>query len=385
MSERWWLHVSAFSAVILTVALAACRGQGLASQPLAIAARPGATLAQSVIEISGFSSAELARLEADGVPATLVRVDVAGTDLGPVAGRISVTSRALEFRPAQAFDANRDYVVQVQTSLAPLNRSAPAVTATVSFPGAMAAPTTTVLGIAPSAGIWPENMLRFYVYFSGAMSRGHGTKYVHLLDDKGVEVPDAILAAFSDLWNTDGTRLTVFFDPGRVKRGIGPNIAMGRAIVAGQQYAIAVDAAWPDTSGQPLRAPFRQQFVAGPPQYEALSLRDWHVSAPTRDTREAVTVRFPVLMDHALLERAIGIRDHSGSDVPGQISIPAGERSWQFVPASPWRDGGYQLVVLTLLEDPAGNKVGRAFEVLSSDPAASAADIGWASLPFAPK
>jgi hypothetical protein len=33
------------------------------------------------------------------------------------------------------------------------------------------------------------------------------------------------------------------------------------------------------------------------------------------------------------------------------------------VPEEPWRAGPYTLVVLSILEDPAGNRVGRAFEI----------------------
>lgn len=40
-----------------------------------------------------------------------------------------------------------------------------------------------------------------------------------------------------------------------------------------------------------------------------------------------------------------------------------GEREWRFVPREPWRAGDYHLVVLSILEDVAGNRVGRAFEV----------------------
>jgi hypothetical protein len=43
--------------------------------------------------------------------------------------------------------------------------------------------------------------------------------------------------------------------------------------------------------------------------------------------------------------------------------VGRGEREWRFRPAAPWRAGPHQLLVDTLLEDLAGNSIGRPFEV----------------------
>jgi hypothetical protein len=235
----------------------------------------------------------------------------------------------------------------------------------IDAPRSSAAP-TAVTAIFPSATDWPENTLRFYIHFSGPMSRA-GTKYVHLIDAAGAEVPDAILAAYADLWNPETTRLTVFFDPGRVKRGVGPNVALGRAIVAGRRYAIQIDGAWPDAEGRPLAAGFRREFSAGPAAYQAVTPSDWRLVPPAANTDHPLTVVFPAPLDRALLQRAIAVRTPDDRDVPGNVAIAPGETQWTFTPSAPWRPGRYDLVVLTLLEDVAGNKVGRAFEVLPTD------------------
>ena len=65
-------------------------------------------------------------------------------------------------------------------------------------------------------------MLRFYIHFSAPMSATTSFDYVHLIDETGEEVTEAFLALDTDLWNSDYTRCTIFFDPGRVKRGVGP-------------------------------------------------------------------------------------------------------------------------------------------------------------------
>ena len=47
----------------------------------------------------------------------------------------------------------------------------------------------------------------------------------------------------------------------------------------------------------------------------------------------------------------------------GEGTVQDAETRWTFVPQQPWTPGAYSLDVLTALEDPAGNRIGRAFEV----------------------
>src|SRR5262249_38301353 len=152
-------------------------------------------------------------------------------------------------------------------------------------------------------------------------------------------VPDAILAAYSDLWNEDATRLTVFFDPGRVKRGVGPNVALGRAIVSGRRYTIAIDREWPDADGRMLEAPFRRDFIAGPPAYRALSTSDWRIIAPRAGSRDALVITFPAALDRALLDRAIGLRTTAGQALAGRANVMPAEVGWTFTPDAPWVAG----------------------------------------------
>ena len=55
--------------------------------------------------------------------------------------------------------------------------------------------------------------------------------------------------------------------------------------------------------------------------------------------------------------------DRRGERVPGDTEIGDGETSWRFLPQEAWQPGRYQLVADTLLEDLAGNSIGRKFEL----------------------
>jgi hypothetical protein len=64
-----------------------------------------------------------------------------------------------------------------------------------------------------------------------------------------------------------------------------------------------------------------------------------------------------------LLSHAIQVMGPDGKVVAGTQAIDRGETRWTFTPAVKWAAGEYQLQVDTALEDLAGNRIGRAFDV----------------------
>jgi hypothetical protein len=89
----------------------------------------------------------------------------------------------------------------------------------------------------------------------------------------------------------------------------------------------------------------------------------WQIATPPVATREPLRVDLDEPLDHALLSRLVWVEDDSGAVLDGTIEVSSGERSWAFTPDRPWRGGSYALGVDRRLEDLAGNRVGRAFEV----------------------
>jgi hypothetical protein len=357
------------SAALVFLVLSAAFGVSCSrtEAPFEISLVPASASSPALVRVTGLSPAEASALR--GMPIaemaweSLLRVRVAGNDELAVAGTYSVTSDAIEFRPRFPFDAGRSYSVQFDASRLPSPRQVAVVQRTIDVPAGPASARTQVTSIAPTGGIWPENLLRFYIQFSAPMSRATALGFVHLVDEAGAEVTEAFLPLDVDLWNGDRTRFTVFFDPGRVKTGIRPNVEFGRALHAGRKYAIVVDAAWPDAHGRPLTSEFRYPFTAAAAEERAVTPANWTVAAPVAGSRDPLVVTFPWGLDRGLLQRAVGVNTATGATVDGAIAIDERERVWRFTPATPWRPGDYQLVVLAILEDPAGNRVGRAFEI----------------------
>ena len=215
----------------------------------------------------------------------------------------------------------------------------------------------------PSSDEVPENQLRMYIHFSGPMGRRGGLEHVSLLDDRGKPVVDPFLPVDGELWNADRTRYTVFFDPGRQKRGIPVIEEMGRSLTEGKSYTVVVDKEWRDGNGLPLKDSYRRTFKVGPPDERPLVHTAWKVHAPPVGTRAPLLVEFPEALDHGLLLRAMGVEAADGTATNGEITIANAERTWSFVPREMWRPGTYRIVALGMLEDLSGNRIGRAFEV----------------------
>ena len=88
------------------------------------------------------------------------------------------------------------------------------------------------------------------------MSRGEAWKHIHLLDDSGKPVPLAFLELDQEFGTPANQRLTVLFDPGRIKRGLVPTNEIGSPIVEGKHYKLVIDRDWHDARRVAARREF---------------------------------------------------------------------------------------------------------------------------------
>ena len=158
------------------------------------------------------------------------------------------------------------------------------------------------------------------------------------------------------------TRFTLFIDPGRIKRGVRPLEEVGPALQDGKRYTLVIDRKWKDATGNAFKQTFRKTFKVGPPDREPPDPAQWEIQSPKSETRGPLTILFPESMDHALAQRAIGVAAIRRT-VSGMITIEDEERRWTFEPADSWRRGSYKLLIQTIIEDLAGNNIGKPFEV----------------------
>lgn len=339
-----------------------------------------ATSPTATVDVVGLTAAELRAVEGERTPeewSAILHVSVA-RDQPQMMGSWSVVDRRLRFTPLFPLDPGRQY--QVAFSRA----AASPLVATVSLPAPDTTRVTTVSQVYPTADVVPENQLRLYVHFSAPMGLKGGLPYIHLLDDQGREVKDPFLPLDTEFWNDDRTRYTVFFDPGRQKRGIAPIAAMGRSLTEGKTYTLVVDAEWLDGNGLELKEPFRRSFKVGPPDLRPLDPKSWKIQSPAAGSREPLVVEFPEALDHGLLLRALGVAA-GGTSVRGDVLVDAREKRWSFTPSEAWKPLGYDIVAFAMLEDLAGNRIGRPFEVDQFDRTDRSAEPEKTLIPFVVK
>ncbi|HEY2414205.1 MAG TPA: Ig-like domain-containing protein [Pirellulaceae bacterium] len=233
----------------------------------------------------------------------------------------------------------------------------------ISIPAPPPSPPTKVTAIYPTASKLPENQLRFYIHFSAPMSSGDAYEHVKLIRDDGKVITRAFLEIGEELWDGSGTRLTLLFDPGRVKTGLKPREEFGPVLEAGKSYRLVIDKEFRDANNQPLAEGFEKRFTAGPMIEAAVDPEQWKIESPVAGTRHPLIVTFPRPLDRALLMRMITIGDSDGKSVSGEIVVSDEERKWTFTPDQPWTAGKHELIIDTALEDSAGNNLAGSFEV----------------------
>jgi hypothetical protein len=345
----------AFSFLLIIGALAgvmlpACR-RSTESSPLIRLAHAGTNPSATTIEITGLSSDELSALRArTPTPAewqAIVRVTV-------VATRPTATPPPPAMPGCCRFTRSADRGIVFTPMFGLKDPGQPCGTLNhrrrpaevVSLPKPNIAPTTVVSHVYPSADTVPENQLRLYVHFSAPMGRRGGLDYIRLLDAAGQEVKGAFLPLDAEFWNGDRTRFTVFFDPGRVKRGVKPNEDLGRSLTAGQRYTLVVSRAWPDAQGVPLKEEFRRTFSAAPADTRRWIPRPsaWRLPA----AHASFDGRVSEALDHGLWSGRWCVG--RGAAVNGESAVDP--RNALDLPREPWPEGNADCCD----DDPRGSR-----------------------------
>lgn len=348
---------------------------------------------KATFDVTGLDAATLAQLAKDkrenpawhALFAVRVAADKPDAKAPPLLGSYRVENSMLRFEPRFPLMRGIHYRAVFDPSQLPGRKAGKAIAADFFELKFAAKPTTVVEHVYPTRNKLPENQLKFYLHFSAPMGRGGAYRHIQLLDAAGKEIEAPFLELDEELWSPDGKRFTLFFDPGRIKRGLKPREEVGPALEEGKRYTLVIDRQWTDAEGNPLKETFRKAFSVGPPIDEAIEPNKWRFVRPQADedaNRWPLKVIFPKPLDHALLQRMLWVVDAAGKKVEGNILISGEQTCWEFHHSGVWREGGYHLVVNTALEDLAGNNVGRPFEVDVFRPVQRELKTATIKLPF---
>ncbi len=338
----------------------------------------------TAVEVAGIDAKELAELQARKLKTDewttvfavyVERDNKVATDQIPVLGDYKIAEGLIHFEPR--YPLMRGVRYQAIYHRADLN----SVVAHL-FIAKPQLPPTVVEQVFPTRDALPENQLKFYLHFSAPMSRGEAYEHIQLLGDDGKPVAKPFLVLDQELWDADGKRFTLFFDPGRIKRGLKPREELGPALMEGKRYTLVIDRGWDDANGEPLKETFRKSFRVLAPDDVPPDAKAWKLDAPAANGAKPLTVTFPKSMDSALAARLVWVTDGDGHKVAGTVALSQEETRWQFTPAQTWKAGKYDLVADTRLEDLAGNSLGRPFEVAASKKVQPETQAETVKLPF---
>ncbi len=237
-----------------------------------------------------------------------------------------------------------------------------------------------LLAIYPTQDTVPENLLKIYLHFSKPMREGQSLRHIALLKNNRDTVRNVFLDLQPELWNADRTTLTVWLDPGRIKRDLQPNKLLGPPLQEGGDYTLIVSDQWKDIQGSALVKAFHRNFAVTSRDSLSPDPQTWTIH--NRQPDHSLEVDFKSPLDYGLLSTTLHVVDEKETEVLGAWQIGDEEKKASFLPDSPWVEGSYLLQIETRLEDLAGNNLNRAFDVDVRNKTKEASKGKMVSLPF---
>ncbi|NIJ54775.1 hypothetical protein [Dyadobacter arcticus] len=269
-----------------------------------------------------------------------------------ILGEASIENNVIMFTPLIPFTRGMHYEI--------FSGKESIVTFTVPKPEASEAP--KILAIYPTQDTLPENLLKIYLQFSQPMQEGKSAEYVVLLKIDADTVKGAFLDLQPELWNEDRTQLTLWVDPGRIKRDLQPNKRLGAPMQKSQGYRIMISQKWKDGQGASLDQTYSKSFITVGRDSLSPMPKSWKITVPKSLTPAALLVDFEEPLDHGLLDEVLQVTNEKGKSTPGKWQFRNEEKTGLFVPTESWKSGTYDLIVDTRLEDLASNNVNRPFD-----------------------
>jgi len=280
------------------------------------------------------------------------------TEQSKVLGISKILNENFVFKSKYGFSNGASYTVFVKRD------SNVALRFIVKVPEIKLKPSTYIKNVYPSSSKLPMNQLKFYIEFSAPMRLGNAFEHIHLYKlPEGKLESEAFLVTAEELWNSNKTRVTIFFDPGRIKRGVQPNLQLGLPLIEGNTYRLVIDKEWLDINDVNLIKGFEKTFDVISVDRESPSLENWKIYFPNAKNKSPVKIDFKEAMDFGLLHSAIAIVDENNIYVEGIIKLSENENKWMFTPKREWLEGNYKIIINAWLEDLSGNNLNRKFDV----------------------
>jgi hypothetical protein len=270
----------------------------------------------------------------------------------PVLGEYTVSNSAVVFRPLISFTPGLKYEVHLSGKLI----------GQIAIPPNDPHDAPAIINIYPTQDTLPENLLKFYIHFSKSMQEGNALQHVLLTRDDSDTVSSAFLDLQPELWNKEKTIITLWLDPGRIKRDLQPNKKSGSPLQQGAKYQLVIRKGLRDASGTSSYHNYHKNFVAGFRDSLSPDPAHWTLEVPAAGNNQPLKIYLHEHLDFILLINTIRIVDSYENVLPGTMEVSNEETILSFIPSAIWKSGIYTLEIESRLEDLAGNNLVRLFD-----------------------
>ena len=270
----------------------------------------------------------------------------------PIVGEYRIIENALTFRPLIAFTHGLKYEVWLSNKLL----------SEIEIPRNETHDAPMVISIYPTADVLPQNLLKIYIAFSKPMQEGQALQNIAVIKNRKDTIPSIFLDLDQELWNKERTMLTVWLDPGRIKRDLQPNLKMGSPLQQGAPYQILIKNDWRDAEGVSLASTYQKEFLVESRDSLSPDPGRWTIHAPESGSSQTLRIDLHETLDYVLLKNTVSISDSKGNIVNGIIKPEAEETILSFTPSVSWSAGEYTIEIESRLEDLAGNNLNRLFD-----------------------
>ncbi len=272
-------------------------------------------------------------------------------DRASVLGEFKIDGDEIIFEPLVPFTEGLEYAIMLGDS----------AVGEIRVPAGNYSP-SELLSIYPTQDTLPENLLKLYFEFSQPMVEGRSLDHITLIRSDGDTMKGTFLDLQPELWNAEGTVLTLWLDPGRIKRDLIPNRQLGAPLAPKEKYSLSVSKQWRTKTGVSLLKDYQKNFITTIRDDISPALTNWKIIAPAAEASDPLEVNLTESLDYFLLKESFAVLRQNGDVVAGEIEINGEETILTFRPKIPWKAARYNIVVESKLEDLAGNNLNRPFD-----------------------
>lgn len=289
-------------------------------------------------------------IDADSVK-NFLYIRLAKEEAPPILGEITITSEQVIFEPLIAFTPGLRYELYLGNKKH----------SDIEIPPGDAADMPVVMRVYPHLDSLPENLLKVYIEFNYPMQEGVSADHIFLVKENDT-LKNVFLDLQPELWNHDRTMLTLWLDPGRIKRDLQPNQQLGAPLAAGVHYKVVIKPGWQDGNGAAMEKAFEKKFYTIRRDSISPDPGLWEIVAPRAGAQLPLMIDFHESLDYQLLLSSLRIVDSKDREIKGEVLVSWDGSKWLFKPAEAWFPGDYFIEIESKLEDLAGNNLNRLFD-----------------------